>query len=153
MKRKTSKRLINILLSVCLFVYMGYQGFLMIFPNIKTELATISTMKCSIKGEALFIRKEVPIFRDANGGVLHYLIKDGERISKGKPLANVCEDQNDIIYAENIKSLDAEIYALEQFKSTKQANLDISALLKRVKEEEKSFLFNLNVKNYQKSQK
>ena len=83
MKRKTFFSYIGaIAVVLVVLVYMGYQVTTNLSQRIVTADAVEVTAEDKISTSGVFVRRETPVYAQAQGGTVEFLASDGEKVSK-----------------------------------------------------------------------
>ncbi|HEX2937478.1 MAG TPA: HlyD family efflux transporter periplasmic adaptor subunit [Ruminiclostridium sp.] len=131
------KRILTILVSLVLIVYVGYQACRAIYNPFKTMRVTNGTYDDIIKSDAYVIHSEVVINSNQHG-VLDYVRQDGESVSKGGEVAALYASEQDARNQHKIQTLDSEIQSYSQLgSSTSVDSIDIAVLNSEI---EKNFM-------------
>lgn len=121
MEKKSSvalvRKIIMTLITLLVIAYVVYVICSASFTQIKTETAKMRTVSDSISTSGYFIRDEKLIKYDG-GGVVSYIVGDGEKIFKNQAVANVFSSSDDANAKQEIEKLNAQITALEQLEKT-----------------------------------
>ena len=85
MKKNT---LIKIALIFLVLAFLINQAVSMFYKPVTTDSAVFYTANNGFKITGVIVRNEILVTNDKSG-VLHYLISDGERVSKNGTIANI----------------------------------------------------------------
>ncbi len=94
-----------------LFAYVFWQAYLVNFNGVHTVKATQGYINDSLVSQGIICRDEYVLTRSSDGSV-DYLLKDGERVSRGALLANAYASESDVeklAYLRNRQALLADI--------------------------------------------
>lgn len=116
MKRKTFFSYIGaIAVVLVVLVYMGYQVTTNLSQRIVTADAVEVTAEDKISTSGVFVRRETPVYAQAQGGTVEFLASDGEKVSKGQQIARFFSDENQLaLYRESValaEEIDSVNYA------------------------------------------
>ena len=96
-------------------VYMGYQVTTNLSQRIVTADAVEVTAEDKISTSGVFVRRETPVYAQAQGGTVEFLASDGEKVSKGQQIARFFSDENQLaLYRESValaEEIDSVNYA------------------------------------------
>lgn len=110
------KRLILIVVSLFLVVYVGYQGYRAVYSPVEIEIAQAYSAYDTIDVEAIIIRDET-VIKSAADGYLYYTCEDGARVSKNGTIAYVYANEEDAMARRRIVRLEEEISLLQSITS------------------------------------
>ncbi len=79
-------------------------------------------MTDSIEAEGVLLYQETPV---EGGGTLGYLVKDGERVSPGTPLAEIYTSSEQASASTQLTEIDAQISLLEKSQNTSSTQIDV----------------------------
>jgi hypothetical protein len=108
-------------------------------------MAIYDTVKNSIHADGQVIRKEVPIFRDFEHGVVACTAEDGERAAKGEVIAKIYESIDNILAINRIRAIQTEVEKLSQLNlANKLTTIGPDVLSKQTNDEIRSLISMLN---------
>lgn len=116
-----SKRLITVILSLFLIIYVGYQCIQIFYNPIKTETVYSYSGYNTVDAEGFAIRNETLIKEDAKG-YLSYTIENGSRVSKDGKIADVFPAEADSRTQKQVDQLTVEIALLQEIQSQGDSN-------------------------------
>lgn len=122
------KRVATIAAALALLVYVGYQGYQMLFSTIETETVYSYGVYRTVDAQGLVIRSETPVTASQTDGYVYYSVANGERVAKGGKIAEVYKSEEDAWAYQQLLRLDEEIADLENIESQGSAgrvNLDM----------------------------
>ena len=122
------KRVATIAAALVLLVYVGYQGYQMLFSTIETETVYSYGVYRTVDAQGLVIRSETPVTASQTDGYVYYSVANGERVAKGGKIAEVYKNEEDAWAYQQLLRLDEEIADLENIESQGSAgrvNLDL----------------------------
>lgn len=115
------KRLATIVAALALLLYVGYQGYQMLFSSVQTETVYSYSVYKTVDAQGLIIRSETPVTGQTNGYV-YYSVANGERIAKSGKIAEVYKSEEDALAYQQLLQLDEEIADLEAIEAQGAAN-------------------------------
>ncbi len=107
------KRLVLLVVSLFLLLYVGYQVYQTMYSPLTIEIAQAYSAYDTIDVNALIIRDETVISTSYNG-YLYYLCEDGARVAKNGTIAYAYASQEDAMAQQEVKRLESEIELLEE---------------------------------------
>ena len=113
MSNKVFKRVAATLLAVLLLFYVGLQIYNSNHSSIQTETATYMTASDTIETTGYIVRNETYLTSDA-GGVLNYVLEDGESVKGNGVVARIYASAEDASAQNQISKLQGEIDNLER---------------------------------------
>ena len=113
MSNKVFKRVAATLLAVLLLFYVGLQIYNSNHSSIQTETATYMTASDTIETTGYIVRNETYLTSDA-GGVLNYVLEDGESVKENGVVAQIYASAEDASAQNQISKLQGEIDNLER---------------------------------------
>lgn len=123
----TLKRVITIVVSLFIIVYVVYQGIQMFYNPIKTETVYEYSGYDTVKTKGFTIRNETLIANKA-AGYIYYTAENGSRVSKGGTIAEAFPAEEDCRTQQKLDRLNEDIALLEEIEpqgSSDSVNLDI----------------------------
>lgn len=106
------KRIVTVLGSLLLLMYVGYQAYLTLYMPVKTQRAAMQTVEDGIPAVGYVVNSETVITANVDG-VLDYELDDGERVAKGGTVANVYATAQQAQNERQLHELDSEIKGLQ----------------------------------------
>ncbi|WP_312642437.1 HlyD family efflux transporter periplasmic adaptor subunit [Hydrogenoanaerobacterium sp.] len=103
-----SGKILTVLMSLFLLLYVGYQGYRYYYSPIKTETVLSYTVQDTKRIKGLIVRDE-NIIDQSTPGVVAYYNDDGVKVTYGTPVAEVYANKEDVINKRLIKDLDEEL--------------------------------------------
>lgn len=122
-------------------VFVIHQFFSSVYNPVKTEVARFHTSTDGYNITGIIIRNETLVNYSGNG-VMHFIIKDGNRVSKDGVIANVYESETDSIAVSQTRILEEKIADIEDilsYNDIEAANLDL--INARVRERVNDLIF------------
>jgi len=110
--RMPSFKVILTVLIVAVIVYFGVQLYNAINQPLKTVTALQTTVYDEISTVGYFVRQE-EVIPQTSGGILQYVVSEGEKIAQSALYANVYPSQDAAEATEKIRELDQRIQTLE----------------------------------------
>ena len=107
-----TKRILVVVASLILLLYVGVQGYLIFAATLETVTAENETAYDTFKTTGMIYRDEAVIQQQTNG-YLFYTVENGNRISKNGKIAAVFPSVNDALKQQEWELLDEEIKALQ----------------------------------------
>lgn len=124
MKKSTLVKFAIIFIAATFFIN---QAVSMLYKPITTDSAVFYTANNGFKITGVIIRNEILVKSD-NDGVLHFLISDGERVSKNGTIANIYGSESASITLSQMESVQTKIDDINDilsFNDLEAANLDL----------------------------
>ncbi len=118
---QTAKRILIVLLSLLLIVYVGVQGYLIFSASLETITADKEIAYDTIKTTGVVYRSESVIRQQTNGYVF-YTVQDGNRVSKNGNIAHVYPSVQDALSQQQLDLLDEEIASLASINEQGSSN-------------------------------
>lgn len=116
-----TKRIVLIVLSLLLIVYVGVQGYLIFSASLDTITAVNSTAYGTISTTGVVYRSE-SVIRQRTDGYLYYTVQNGNRISKKGSIAHVFPTMEDALKQQELNLLDEEIDTLTSINAQGSSN-------------------------------
>lgn len=119
--------ILKLFLALLAAVFIINQLISSLYSPVKTESAVFYTATDGLDITGIIIRNETLVEYEG-GGVMHYLISDGNRVSNGGVIANIYDDEATSILVTKTESLKKQISELEDilgYNDIEAANLDI----------------------------
>ncbi len=148
MKSTSVLRFFIILIAV---VFIGHQSISAVYKPIKTESAVYYTAVDGFKITGVIIRDETPVVSNKSG-VMHFIIKDGNRVAKGGTIANIYENESasiTITQIADIKERIADIEDILSYNDIEAANLDIISA--KVRSSVNEFVYSASGGNFEEA--
>ena len=139
---------LKFLVALIIIVFLGHQSIAAVYKPVKTESAVYYTAVDGFKITGVIIRNETPVKSEKNG-ILHFVIKDGGRVSKGGTIANIYESESasvTISRIEEIKNKISDIEDILSYNDVEAANLD--AVNTKVKRAVNDFIYSASCGNF-----
>jgi len=143
-----SNRVVKILISVLVVVFVFHQLYSSVFKPIVTESAEFYEYSDGLDISGIIIRNEKIVKSDTNG-VLHFVATNGSRVAKKGVIAQIYDNANasiTVTQIETIKSQIADIEELQSYNDQKAADLDL--INNRVITSINSLIYNTSHGNY-----
>lgn len=118
---QTAKRILIVLLSLLLIVYVGVQGYLIFSASLETITADKEIAYDTIKTTGVVYRSE-SVIRQQTDGYVFYTVQDGNRISKNGNIAHVYASAEDALAQQELDLLDEEIASLTSINAQGSSN-------------------------------
>ena len=121
------KRLLTVLGALFLLVYVGYQGYQVLYSPIRTETVYSQSMYETVDTRGFTVRNETPITGSASG-YLFYSVENGGRVAKNGTIAQIYPSEADALAQQQLAALDTEIALLKSIQeqgTENRANLDL----------------------------
>lgn len=103
-------KLITLLLSVFIIVYMGYHIYAAFYDPLRTVTCVLVRAEDAMPVSGLFVRDEVLLTMP--DGVLRYAVADGERVSPGQAVAMRDKDESAPVAAAELQMLEGHLEQL-----------------------------------------
>lgn len=129
-------------------IFVIHQFISSVYTPIKTETAKFHTTSDGYNITGIIMRNETPVSYNG-GGVMHFVVNDGNRVSKDGIIANVYDSENASIAVSQTKILQEKIADIEDILSYNDigaANLDL--INSRVRERINELIFSTSTGNY-----
>ena len=129
-------------------VFVIHQFVSSVYTPIKTETAKFHTMSDGYNITGVIIRNETPVKYNGSG-VRHFVVKDGNRVSKDGIIANVYDSESASIAVSQTKILEEKIADIEDILSYNDmgaANLDL--INSKVRERVNALIFSTSTGDY-----
>jgi hypothetical protein len=131
------KRILTVVLSLLLIVYVVYQGYSALYNPIRTMRAASGMFEDVISTNGFVLHNEM-VINQKPSGVVDYLLQDGDSVAKDSVVAAVYETAQDASNQHKIQQLSDQIQQYQQLGSPDEAaSIDIDVLDSEI---EKSFL-------------
>ena len=143
-----SSSVIRFFVGLIVVVFLAHQTIAAFYKPVKTESAVYYTAVDGFKITGIIIRNEIPVSSDQSG-VLHFVTKDGNRVSKGGTIANVYESESASITITQIAEINEKISDIEDilsYNDIEAANLDV--INSRVKSAVDNFVYSTSGGNF-----
>lgn len=108
-------------------IFLGNQLISSLYKPVVTENAVYETTVDGLKISGVIIREEI-LVTNQNSGVTHFIISDGERVSKNGVIANLYENESASITVSRMESVAEKIKDIEDilsYNDVEAVNLDI----------------------------
>lgn len=105
-----------IVLSVALMIYAGYHIVKSFSDDVETIIATVDDFDEAINADAYILRQEKVLYSNT-GGVVNYLVGDGEKVAAGTEVADVYKSGSGNV-RERIEAIDVMIESLERVENS-----------------------------------
>lgn len=105
-----------VLLSAALMIYAGYHIVKSFSEDIETLPAVIDDFNEAISADAYILRREQVLYSNS-GGVVNYLVRNGEKVAVGDEVADVYKSGSGNI-RERIEAIDLKIESLERVENS-----------------------------------
>lgn len=111
------KRLATTAIAFLLLFYVGYQIYQSHYSDVKTETAVYFTASDSVQVSGVAIRNEILLNTQKTGGVVDYLLANGDKAAKGGTVALIFSDAQQAAAHREMESVNLEIKKLESLQS------------------------------------
>ena len=130
--------IIRFLVILIIVVFLGHQAISAFYNPVKTETAKFYTAVDDLNITGLIIRNEA-LVESTDSGVKHFVISDGNRVSKNGVIANIYDSESASITVtniENVKNKIADIEDILSYNDVEAANLDLinARVIERINE-------------------
>ncbi len=115
------KRVLIVLASLLLIVYVGVQGYLIFSASTDTITVDKEVAYETIKTTGLVYRSE-SVIREQTDGYIFYTVEDGNRVSKNGNIAHVFPAMEDALGQQELERLDEEIALLTSINAQGSSN-------------------------------
>jgi hypothetical protein len=119
-------KVFSVILAVMLLSYIGYQTYMVMYPDYKTEVAMISAVEDSISATGIVVRNETVIDNNSSG-IRNYLVGNGDKVAKDSNVAELYATPQDALDSLMLSIMTEEMQLLDQLASghrTAGKNLD-----------------------------
>lgn len=140
--------ILKILLAVLLAIFVINQLFSSIYEPIKTESAIYYTATDGFNITGVIIRNET-LVHYSGGGVMHYVVSDGNRVAKNGVIANIYDSEEASILVSQNKEIEKKIKDIEEiigYNDIEAANLDL--INAKINEKINNLNFSASAGNY-----
>lgn len=114
-------KIISVILSVVLIIFVIYQLFAALYNPITTEIVTQYKTTDGINITGVIIREET-LVKNSHSGTMHYETDDSERVSKNGIIANVFATEEQSYAATEIEKIEKEIKNIEEIEKYNDLN-------------------------------
>ncbi len=124
MKSSTGIKLAVIIIAVLFFINQIISA---VYTPVNTETAEYHTVTDGFKITGIIIRNELLVETNSSG-VLHFMVEDGRRVSKGGVIANIYDNENASITLSQIEKTKEKIADIEDilsYNDIEAANMDL----------------------------
>lgn len=143
------KKIILICIVSLTIFYIGYQIYASNFAKVRTQPATYTTLNDSIQVKSFVVRDETYI-KNSSGGVLSYLLDNGDKIAKDGIVAEIFNSSDDAKTQKEINAIDKEISNLKQLSYISDIRFNNPlAIDKQIEGLIQKMIKNVNTSNYQ----
>ena len=115
------KRLLTVVVALFILIYVGYQGFQIVYSPIETETVYKYNVYETVDTKGMVIRNETLIPNTVNGYIF-YTAENGSRVSQGGSIADIYPSETDAFSQQTLNSLDTEIAELNSIQAQGTAN-------------------------------
>lgn len=119
---------LKIFIILVLAVFLFRQIFFTFYKPISTQTAFYRTTNDGFEISGLVIRNETYV-KSSKSGVLHFMIEDGNKVSKNGIIANIYKNEDASITLSQIDSIEKKIEDIEEiisFNNIEAANLEVA---------------------------
>lgn len=142
------KKIIFICIILLTLLYVGYQIYASNFAKVITQPATYTSLNDSIQVKSFVVRDETYI-KNNSGGVLSYLLDNGDKIAKGGNVAEIFNNSDDAKVQKEINDIDKEINNLQQLSYISDIRFNSPlAIDKRIEGLVQKMIKSVNISNY-----
>ena len=122
-----SGKILAVVLSFFLVVYVGYQVYRYMYSPIKTEPVQQYTIDETVYAQGIVIRDEIPV-EGVTSGVVSYFYDDGVRVITGTPVAEVYNSRENVQNQHRVEELEDEIARLTSIQKTADSVVNVSSI-------------------------
>lgn len=145
------RKILEIAAVVLAVGFLAYQFFAAYYSSMTTESASYFEYSEGIDLNGIIIRNEHLVTTD-DGGTLHFLVTDGERVSKGGTIAELYSDDKASAAATKISEINAQLASIEEIEGYNNvAAVDINTVNAKIEESIENFLFSVSDRNFEGS--
>lgn len=139
---------LKIFVALVAIVFIFNQVFSAVYKPVKTESAVFYTAVDGMNIRGLIIRNELLV--EYNGdGVMHFVTKDGSRVSKNGVIANIYDSSNASITVTEIEDVKAKIADIEDILSYNDVEaVNLELINQRVNNKINELIFSTATGNY-----
>lgn len=122
-----SEKVLKFFVVLLIAVFFVHQAAAAVYKPISTESATYYTAADGLNITGLIIRNET-LVKSQNGGVMHFIASDGNRVAKDGVIANIYDNESASITLTNIDSVNTKITDIEEmlsYNDLEAADLDM----------------------------
>lgn len=112
---------------IMIAVFAVHQAVSSFYKPVKTETAVYSDISDGLNITGIIIRNET-LVTSSGGGVMHFVVGDGNRVAKGGVIANIYNSESASITFERIDSVNSKIKDIEEmlsYNDLEAADLDM----------------------------
>ena len=129
-----SGKILAVVLSFFLVVYVGYQVYRYMYSPIKTEPVQQYTIDETVYAQGIVIRDEIPV-EGVTSGVVSYFYDDGVRVITGTPVAEVYNSRENVQNQHRVEELEDEIARLTSIQKTADSVVNVSSISAEIEEQ------------------
>ena len=134
-----SGKILAVVLSFFLVVYVGYQVYRYMYSPIKTEPVQQYTIDETVYAQGIVIRDEIPV-GGVTSGVVSYFYDDGVRVITGTPVAEVYNSRENVQNQHRVEELEDEIARLTSIQKTADSVVNVSSISAEIEEQIGNFI-------------
>ena len=143
-----TRRIVEIAVILLVVTFVAYQFFASYYSAITTESAVYFEHSEGVELNGVLIRNE-HIVSENGSGTIHYVISDGERVSKGGTIARVYADEKASAAAIRIDEIDKQLDIIAEMESYGySATVDLGIINAKINESVNDFLFSIADNSY-----
>ncbi len=146
-----TRRIVEISVILLVLTFIIYQFFASYYSAITTESAVFFQHSEGIELNGTIIRNE-HLVEKTGSGTIHYVISDGERVSKGGTIARLYTDEKASAAAVRIDEIDSQLEIIKEMEDYgDSATVDLGTINAKINESVNDFLYSLTDNSYDES--
>lgn len=111
------KKLLLVLFSIVLLVYVGYQAYLVAYEPYETTIVKESTYAKELTLNGFFVRDE-SVLMSEGGGVIGYQYQNAEKVPSNAQVARIYENESDLHILDKIELLKSQRGVLKEIQDS-----------------------------------
>ncbi len=135
-----SGKILAVVMSLFLVVYVGYQVYRYMYSPIKTEPVQQYVIDDTVYAQGIAIRDEIPV-EGVSSGVVSYFYDDGVRVITGTSVAEVHANRQSVQNKHRVERIDDEIERLTKIQKTADSIANVSSISLAIEEQISSLIF------------
>lgn len=143
------RKILEIAAIVLVVGFLAYQFFASYFSSMTTESATYFEYSEGVDLSGIIIRNEHQVSINEEG-TLHFLVSDGERVSKGGTIAELYSDDKASAAATRVAEIEEQLRTIEEIEGYNNvAAVDINTVNTKIEESIENFLYCVSNRNFE----
>ncbi len=146
-----TRRIVEIAVILLVLTFIVYQFFASYYSAITTESAVYYEHSEGTELNGTIIRNE-HLVPNTGSGTIHYVISDGERVSKGGTIARLYTDEKASAAAVRIDEIDSQLEIIKEMETySDSATVDLGTINTKINESVNDFLYSISDNSYDES--